>query len=407
MNGANDISHFFAIGINYKKTDAALRGQFAISKDGYEAILNQTKDHDTGSLFVLSTCNRTEIYGFAERQQDLIDLLCTQIAGSKQTFTALAYTKTGTDAIEHLFNVAAGLDSQILGDYEITGQLKQAVKFARDRGHINCFMERLFNCVLQASKSIKNETHLSSGSVSVSFAATDFIRKHVNVTADTRILLIGTGKIGRNACKNLVDYLPTRNITLLNRSHEKAIELANELKLEHAAFNQLDRELARADIIVVSSSAEQPIVLASQLKNKGKKLIIDLSVPCNVEIQAGQLPNVSLVNIDIISRINDETLKIREAELPKARAIITNQLNLFLDWCSTRRNAPALNAIKVNLHQLSAHGQLPVADACQPGNIIERKIQQIVNVAAVKMRSNGQYGCHHLEALNEFMRIAV
>src|SRR6185437_15463637 len=199
-----DISNFVVAGINYKKMDAATRGQFSVNSDEYESILALAPSFKSDALFVLSTCNRTEIYGFAGEPSVLIDLLCTQTKGDKQAFANLAYIKKGNEAVEHLFNVGAGLDSQILGDYEIIGQLKQSVKFAKDRGYINCFLERLVNCVLQSSKTIKNETALSGGTVSVAFSAMQYIKEHTTVSGDTKILLIGAGKIGRSTCKNLV-----------------------------------------------------------------------------------------------------------------------------------------------------------------------------------------------------------
>src|SRR5665213_1402598 len=129
INRPVNISNFFIAGISYKKTDTETRGQFAISNDKYERITELAPALKIESFFILSTCNRTEIYGFAENAAQLISLLCSQTAGDCETFTGLAYWKNGTEAIAHLFNVGAGLDSQILGDYEIIGQLKQAVKF--------------------------------------------------------------------------------------------------------------------------------------------------------------------------------------------------------------------------------------------------------------------------------------
>jgi len=126
-----DISKFFIAGVNYKKTDATIRGMFAINTDQYANILTLAPASGLHSLFIISTCNRTEIYGFADNAGQLINLLCTQTTGDAATFTGLAYIKNGIQAIEHLFEVGAGLDSQILGDYEITGQLKQSVKFAK------------------------------------------------------------------------------------------------------------------------------------------------------------------------------------------------------------------------------------------------------------------------------------
>lgn len=153
--------NFFIAGINYKKTDAETRGLFAITKEQYENIIGLSHLYGVSSLFILSTCNRTEIYGVAKHAQGLLDLLDTQTKGSLETLSKVVYIKKGTDAIEHLFKVGSGLDSQILGDYEIVGQLKQAVKFSKERNGMDCFLEKLTNIVFQSSKEIKNETGLS------------------------------------------------------------------------------------------------------------------------------------------------------------------------------------------------------------------------------------------------------
>jgi len=129
-------ANFFVIGINYKKTDALLRGQYAINEEKYLALLSQASSFNIHEFFVLSTCNRTEIYGYAEDALALSRLLCTQSEGSFETFSAISYTKKGTAAFNHLFDVAAGLDSQILGDYEIVGQLKKAFKLAKENNGI-------------------------------------------------------------------------------------------------------------------------------------------------------------------------------------------------------------------------------------------------------------------------------
>src|SRR5579872_3273437 len=175
-----DITGFFVVGINYKKTDAAIRGQFAMSNDQYGKLLSLAPSFNVSEVFVLSTCNRTEIYGMADNAAHLASLLCTQTIGLLDEFLDLAYVRKGASAIQHLFEVAAGLDSQILGDYEIVGQIKQAVKFARERQYIGPFLERLVNSVLQASKAIKNQTELSGGTVSVSFAAIQCMRERTD-----------------------------------------------------------------------------------------------------------------------------------------------------------------------------------------------------------------------------------
>lgn len=222
-------------------------------------------------FFVLSTCNRTEIYGLANNANTLIDLLCSQTAGQKETFLEYAYIKKDIEAIKHVFSVAAGLDSQILGDYEIVGQLKTAIKFSKDRNHIGPFIERLINTVLQSSKSIKNQTELSSGTVSVSFAAIQFIKNNVRDIHTKKIALIGTGKIGTNTCKNLIDYLGAKHITLLNRTDETAAALAATMNVFHAPYSELKNLVNDADIIIVSTNASEPIISKSDIFSDSKK----------------------------------------------------------------------------------------------------------------------------------------
>jgi glutamyl-tRNA reductase len=405
-NRPSDILHFFVAGINYKKSDAATRGQFAINNDQYDAIIEKAAVYHIDSFFILSTCNRTEVYGFAEDPSQLINLICTQTKGDAATFNELAYIKKSTEAVEHLYNVGAGLDSQILGDYEIVGQLKQAVKFSKDRNFINCFMERLVNSVLQSSKTIKNDTLLSGGTVSVSFAAVQYIKENIEVTADTKILLIGTGKIGRNTCKNLIDYLGTTNITLMNRSVEKAEEMAAELGLQFAPMSELDAHIASANIILSATNAVEPIILKSHLQNNGAKMIIDLAVPNNVEAAVMGLPQITLINVDKLSKLKDETLKKRKAEAPKAKAIVTAHFGDFMDWHLMRKNAPALNAIKTKLSEISKQHQALLLSGDEtkcPFISFEQKIQRVVNGTASKMRSQNKGGCHYIEAINEFM----
>ena len=399
-----DLSHLFLIGINYKKADVLIRGQFAIDNEQYENILNLAPRYGIDSLFVLSTCNRTEIFGFAQNPADMISLLCTQTKGSKELFRKLAYIKSGADAIKHFFNVGAGLDSQILGDYEITGQLKQVINFARKRGFINCFTDRLFSYVLQASKTIKNETNLSSGSVSVSFAAIEYIKAHVTQSHHKNILVVGIGKIGRNTCKNLVDYLGNTHITLINRSEQKAINLASELNLQQAPIEKLADCCAKADIIFVATNACNPIILNSYLQHKGDKLIIDLSVPNNVEASVNELPNIKMIGVDELSKLKDRTLHVRQGEVPHAEEIIAEYIARFMEWYATRKNAHTLNAVKLKLNEILLLQKIVHTDMKPADDLFaENKIKKIVNGMAGKLRSSNQYGCHYIEAINEFI----
>jgi len=401
-----NIASFFAVGINYKKTDASVRGMFAIGSEQYENVLAIAPSFGITSLFILSTCNRTEIYGFAETAEHLINLLCTQTKGSAAEFASMAYIKAEKNAIEHLFHVGAGLDSQLLGDYEIVGQLKQAVKFAKEQKFINSFLERLFNDVLQSSKKIKNETTLSDGTVSVSFAASQYIKEHVTPVVNRNILVLGAGKIGRNTCKNLVDYLGTHKITVMNRTEEKAARLATELNINYASINELDSYVASCDIIITATNAEKPIILSKQLQGGNNKLIIDLAIPHNVEESVCNLPGIRLVNVDELSKLNDLTLQQRKMEAPKAKTIINVYIADFMKWHQMRKNAPILKAIKLKLNEMAVVNTpdpLTLENSSCMLRANQQIIQTVINGVAGKMRTSNEGGCNYIQAINEFI----
>ncbi len=406
-----DISNFYIAGINYRKSDASIRGHFAISNERNTILLQSATKYQIDEFFVLSTCNRTEIYGVAQNANNLIDLLCTETVGDKAIFKKMAYVKRGYDAIEHLFAVAAGLDSQILGDYEIVGQLKLAVKLAREYNCIGAFLDRLVSIVLQASKNIKNNTQLSGGTVSVSFAAIQFLKDNVVDIASKKIVLLGTGKIGRNTCKNVVDYLQTTNVTLINRTEDKAIELAQTLGLQTASYNDIDTEIKNADIVIVATNSQEPIILKNSLQYSNSKVLIDLSIPNNIDPLCKELPHITLANVDDLSKINDATLQKRVEEVPKAKAIIKDHIGEFTDWYQMRKNVPVITAAKTKL-QYMQNCNLYRSYSSQFVNPVtslstDDLIKKVINNMAQNMRKQNKGGCNYIEAINDFMAITA
>jgi len=172
-------TYFYAIGLSYKKADAEVRGRFSLDEVSKLKLLNQATANGIESLIVASTCNRTEIYGFAQHPFQLIKLLCDNTLGTVDEFQKVVYVYKNRDAISHLFRVGSGLDSQILGDFEIINQLKKSAIVSKKNNLLNTFLERLINSVIQASKRIKTETEISSGAASVSFASVQYILKNV------------------------------------------------------------------------------------------------------------------------------------------------------------------------------------------------------------------------------------
>ena len=342
--------NLYNIGVSYRKADAHTRGRYSLSKPKQIELLKEAKSIGFDGIFILSTCNRTEITGFAEHPSKLIELLCKYSGGSKEEFARISYVFKSNEAVNQLFRIGTGLESQILGDYEIVGQLKLAFKLAKKYQTINAHLERLLNLVLQASKKVKNTTQLSSGTTSVSYAAVQYIIQNVPSYDQKNILVFGLGKMGKHTCKNLAQYTKNKSVCLINRTEEKAISFVKEHStIRNSSINNLTQEIAKADIFVVSTGADTPTISKQHISPEKKILILDLSMPENVDSSVNQFKNVSLVNVDELSKITLETLSTRQKEVPKAEKIIEVYKEEFNDWLHSRKLVPAINALKESL----------------------------------------------------------
>jgi glutamyl-tRNA reductase len=376
---------FYAIGLSYKKADAEMRGKFSLDENAKTNLLHQAKRDKIESLVVTSTCNRTEIYGFAQHPFQLIKLLCENSQGTVEDFQKVAFVYKNHEAITHLFRVGTGLDSQILGDFEIISQLKTAFVQSKNHQLANTFLERLVNAVIQANKKIKTETEISSGATSVSFAAVQYIFKNVKDISSKNILLFGTGKIGRNTCENLVKHSKHEQITLINRTKDKAEKIAKKLNVIVKDYSDLQLELQKADVVVVATGAQNPTIDKAILNLKKPLLILDLSIPKNVHENVKDISGVSLVHMDQLAQMTDETLENRKKHIPAAEAIIEEIKDEFIAWTNQRKFAPTIHALKAKLNAIK-EGELNVQrkkianfDEEQAELISARIIQKITN----------------------------
>jgi glutamyl-tRNA reductase len=351
-NNTSKHHYFYAVGLSYKKADAEIRGKFSLDAAAKTRLLEQAKTEGIESLIVTSTCNRTEIYGFAEHPFQLIKLICENSQGSVEAFQKVGFVYKNQEAISHMFRVGTGLDSQILGDFEIISQIKTSFIQSKSFGLINTFLERLVNAVIQASKKIKTDTEISSGATSVSFASVQYIIKNVEDIGNKNILLFGTGKIGRNTCENLVKHTKNEHITLINRTKDKAEKLAGKLNLIVKDYSELHLELQKADIVVVATGAQNPTVDKAILNLKKPLLILDLSIPKNVNEDVLDLEGVTLIHMDYLSQMTDETLENRKKHIPAAEVIIEEIKEEFNIWTKGRKFAPTINALKAKLNAI-------------------------------------------------------
>lgn len=344
--------NFYAIGLNYKKADAEIRGHFSISDLSKEQMLADAKSEGISSLSVLSTCNRTELYGVAKHPFELIKLLCAHTNGTIEEFEKVAYIHKNQEAVAHLFKVGTGLDSQILGDFEIISQLRKSFRLSKKLQLMNPFMERLANAVIQASKRIKNETGISSGATSVSFAAVQYIMNSVSDISEKNILLFGTGKIGRNTCENLVKHTKNDHITLINRTKGKAEKIAGKFNLIVKDFENLQHEISNIDVLIVATGAPEPTVSRALLNISRPLLILDLSIPKNVSMDVEENDLVTLIHLDELATLTDKTLARRARELPLAELIIEEIESEFNQWAEDRKFSPIIRALKIKLAEI-------------------------------------------------------
>ena len=413
MNNNNLSKHqtFYAVGLSYKKADAETRGKFSLGNESKSVVLQQAKTSGIGSLIVISTCNRTEIYGFAEHPFQLIKLLCDNSLGSVEDFQKVGFVYKNQEAINHIFRVGCGLDSQILGDFEIIGQIKSSYIESKAHDLGNAFMERLVNSVIQASKKIKTDTEISSGATSVSFASVQYIMNNVADISNKNILLFGTGKIGRNTCENLVKHTKNDHIVLINRTKDKAEKVAGKFNLIVKDYDILPLEIPKADVLVVATGAQIPTIDEDILQLNKPLLILDLSMPKNVHDNVKNIPGVTVVHLDDLSKMTDETLEKRKLHIPEAEAIIEEIIEEFNTWLNGRKFAPTIHALKAKLNSIKdgelsfQRKKLSNFDEEQAELISKRIIQKITNHFANHLKDNDTMVDESIEWIEKVFQI--
>ena len=346
-------ANFAVLSVSFEKADAETRGKFAFFDENIKNFVSEIHNENLGDAFVVSTCNRTEIYTTSQNYLLIAELYCKTIGVSLTEFMQYVNILKHEDALNHLFRVAAGLESQIIGDFEIIGQIKNAYhRFKKEKKNSNPFLERAINSAIQISKRIKNETGISNGAASVSYAAVHYILKNQRQISDKNILLLGVGEIGQNTVENLVKHVYKPKVKVANRTSDKAEKIAEKYKIPHIEFENLQEELAQTDILIVATGAQHPIINKTHFPNGKETLVIDLSIPNNVEKNITENTNVSLVDVDQLSLHISETMVQRQKEIPKAEAIIKEMTKDFLEWEKKRKLAPNIHHFKAVLKNM-------------------------------------------------------
>lgn len=349
-------SKFSVLSISYEKADAAIRGKFAFFDDNVKQFVGKIHDKSLGDAFVVSTCNRTEIYCITNNYLLIAEEYCKSIGVQLSEFIQYVNIYQREEALDHLFRVSAGLESQILGDFEIIGQIKKAYsRFKKERKNPNPYMERVINSAIQISKKVKTETSISNGAASVSYAAVHYILNSQKQLSEKNILLLGVGEIGQNTVENLVKHIHKPKVKVMNRTLEFAEKIAEKFDIPHVPYEYFQNELETTDILIVATGANKPIVNQNHIPDGKEMLVIDLSIPNNVEKILGEKHHIELVDVDLLSSKINETIVQRQKEIPKAEAIIKSMTKDFFDWEKKRKMAPKINHFKTVLKKMEAH----------------------------------------------------
>lgn len=336
------------IGINHWDAPVEVREKFSLGTKGRDLLIDGARREGIRTLFVISTCNRTEIFAQGASTRELIRLLTTYSNGTLDEFHRYGFEREGERAVQHLFKVATGLDSQILGDLQIVKQVKEGYEHSASEDMISGEFHRLMQHVFRAHKRSRNETSLGQGAATVAYAAVQFALKTFDNLVHKNILLVGTGKIGKVTCKNLVN-LGASKLTLINRTRDRAEFVAGKFNLEVADMEKLPEQIAEADLVIVATGASTPVIrpehMQASMENPKFKVMLDLSVPRNIDPKVAALDFVDVANMDMLGDVTDEAYKKREKEIPGVKKIISEEFSDYKLWLNEQRVVPTIKAL--------------------------------------------------------------
>ncbi|MCE2732507.1 MAG: glutamyl-tRNA reductase [Flammeovirgaceae bacterium] len=351
------MSHFFRSYIlTYKTAPVAIREQAALPEQGVREFLQYMRKYTQATdVLVVSTCNRTEIYFNAE--QTYASEIFTGLKLVKQTNTDLSPYFTlleDKEAIEHLFNVSIGLDAQVVGDLQISGQVKNAYQWSADENMAGPFLHRLMHTIFYVNKRVVQETAFRDGAASISYAAKVLAEDLTAGIRQPKILVVGVGEIGQDVCLNLKET--TRfQVKVVNRTIEKAQRLAEKCGFEFGGLNELAQEINKADLVISSVSGENTLITKQLVEREtilSHKYFIDLSMPRSVDVEIESIPGVLVYNLDDIREKTNETVEKRKAAIPQVVSIIADAITDFDDWSKEMVVSPTIQKLKHTLEQI-------------------------------------------------------
>lgn len=410
-----------AVGLNHKVAPVEIRERFALSNERLDLVLDALGEIARERV-VLSTCNRTEIYAVPDHPKKAVAEIkrflhlqhCPEL--DEASVYRYFYVLRNEDAARQLFGVASGIDSMILGEPQILGQVRDAFESAAAKGAVGPILSNMFQRALAVGKRARSETAISRNAASVSHAAVELARGIFGEIDRLTVLVVGAGEMGELTAKNLVDN-GAGGILVANRTWERARELAERFGGAAVAWDSLGDTLAKSDIVITSTGSTVPVfdttlVEPAAQKRNGRPLVfIDIAVPRDVDIAVANIRNVSLYDIDDLQTLVERNLKERENEVGKVKQIIDEELCEFVGWMRCQDVIPTIVALRGRLErirraEMSKHGgKLSLTE--RDRNVLEAMTQAIVNkilhTPTVRLKSQATDGACglYLDTLKE------
>jgi len=343
------------LGVNYHTTPVTLLEKVMIPVSAMSDALQVLSGRsDIREVVVLSTCNRTEVYAVAERfhaaQKDILEFLCTTSGVSADEITPHLYSQFDDDAVVHLFEVAAGIDSAVLGETEIVGQVRDAWDFAMKQGTSRSTLNLLFRYALESGKRARTETGISRSTASVAHAAVEMSEEILGSLSSKHVLVVGAGEMGEGV-SGALSRAGTDSITVLNRTASRAEALAQKIGASVADFSTLEVELAKADVVVACTGAGEIVINHELMVRVGHVrtapiLIVDIALPRDVAASVADLPGVTLRDLDHLSQWAQRGIDKRSSEVGQVRTIIGQEVDRYLLDQTQRQAAPLVAQLR-------------------------------------------------------------
>ena len=348
---------FKAITISHKKASLQLRGQIALNEEESKVLMLKIRESfEVSEVLMLSTCNRTEVYYVSENElgEEIIRLIASQkVLSSYEILPLFEIIDDHNEAVRYLFEVSIGLHSQVIGDLQIPNQVKHAYQWSADVQMAGPFLHRLLHTIFFTNKKIVQETSFRDGAASTSYATVEVMETFLPLLSNPKVLVVGLGEIGEDICRTLADK-GYKNITITNRTLEKAQKLANELGFEVADYQLVNQNILEADIVISSVRCESPIITKETLKDKtlAVKYLIDLSVPNSIATDIEEVTGVVAYDLDQIQRRANEAIQRRMEAIPQVLSIISDAIGEFDNWSHEMIVSPTIQKLKGALEQI-------------------------------------------------------